>query len=123
MIKLLKEGNYRLIETGRQIKILYLNGTKNFAWINAPPIGEILVSSYKPHKTDHILSTGKYRLYDVENEQNLTDLLHLELMVGEGVWQGYLLPLGLPNGIRKRRIIPTSEVITKALFTTVQPQV
>ena len=115
MIKLMDEGEYKLIETRKHTKILILNDKLNFAWVNAPPIGEILVSSYKSHKTDHVLSVGKFRLYDVEEEKELTDVNHLELLVGDGVWQGYLLPLGLPNGIRRRRIIPTSEIISKSI--------
>lgn len=115
MIKLYREGLYKLIETPRQVKILSLDDKQVFAWIHAAPIGEILVSSHKPHKSDHILAKGKYRVYDVKNEPDLTDLLHLELLVGDGDWQGYLLPLGLPNGVRRRRIIPTKEVITKSI--------
>jgi hypothetical protein len=39
--------------------------------------------------------------------------MHLELEVGEGYWQGYLLLSGLPNDDHKRaRIIPTTETIT-----------
>jgi hypothetical protein len=116
MIKLLEGGTYRLIETKKQTKILTLDGEKIFAWIHAGEIGEILVASHKKHKTDHMLTLGKYRLYEVKNEPLLTDLLHLELLVGEGLWQGYLLPTGLPTTDKKRnRIIPTKEIITKAI--------
>lgn len=114
MIKLLQQGLYSLIETKRQIKILTLNKKENYAWISAGAIGEILVASNKPHKTDHILSIGKYRMYEVKDEPNLTDLVHLELLVGDGVWQGYLLPTRLPTNTKTRgRIIPTKELITK----------
>ena len=55
-------------------------------------------------------------LYKVKDEPNFVDLFHLELLVGEGVWQGYLLPTGLPTAEKKRnRIIPAKEVITKSL--------
>lgn len=114
MMKLLQQGQYRLIETRGQTKILILNRQKTFAWINAADIGEILVASHKSHKADHILAVGNYRLYEVKNEPTFTDLLHLELLVGEGMWQGYLLPTGLPNEEKKRnRIIPTKEIITR----------
>ena len=77
-------------------------------------IGEILVASHKSHLVDHLLAVGNYRIYDVRDEKNLTDLMHLELFVGEGLWQGYLLPTGFPNEKKKRnRIIPTRELITK----------
>jgi hypothetical protein len=114
MIQLINEGSYKLIETKGQTKILDLDN-KTFAWINAAEIGEILVSSHNPHKTDNVLSTGRYRLYEVKDEPKLTDLKHLELFVGDGKWQGYLLTTGLPTAKDiKKRIIPTKELITKA---------
>lgn len=114
MIKVIQEGKYLLIETKAQVKILTLDGKRNFAWVNIEGIGEILVTSHKGHKTDNILATGRYRLYDVKDEPDLTDLEHLELFVGDNTWQGYLLTSGLPTEKKKRnRIIPTSEIITK----------
>lgn len=115
MILLIRQGEYTLVETKGQTKILSLDKNK-FAWINAEDIGEILVSSHKPHSVDHVLSIGKYRLYEVKDEKNLTDLTHLELLVGDSTWQGYLLTTGLPTAKKIRgRIIPTREIITKAL--------
>lgn len=114
MIKLKKEGTYTLIETQGQTKILTLDGKQVFAWVYAADIGEILVSSHKKHKTDHVLAIGRYRMYEVKSEPKLTDLTHLELFVGEGIWQGYLLLTGLPTTKTVRnRIIPTKEIITK----------
>jgi hypothetical protein len=116
MLKLSKQGEYTLIETKGQTKIIILDNKDTFAWINVQDIGEILVTSHKQHKTDCILTLGKYRIYEVKNEHNLTDLAHLELYVGKGTWQGYLLPTGLPDDKKKRnRIIPTDEVITKTI--------
>jgi hypothetical protein len=41
--------------------------------------------------------------------------MHLELSIGKGQWQGYLLLTGLPtNKKRRNRIIPTKEVISIA---------
>lgn len=95
--------------------MLTLDGKSQYAWIHAGEIGEILVASHTPHKADHILAIGRYRLYEVKNEPDLTDLVHLELLAGNGVWQGYLLPTGLPTDQKKRnRIIPTKEIITKS---------
>lgn len=112
MIQLIKDGQYKLIETKGQTKILYLD-EEVYAWVNVDEIGEILVFSHNPHKTDNILALGSYRFYVVDNEPKLTDLKHLELFVGRGVWQGYLLPTGLPNRKdTKKRIIPTAEVLT-----------
>lgn len=115
MIKLLKEGTYQLIETKGQTKILILDETETYAWVNAIDIGEILVTSHRAHKADCILAKGAYRMYEVKDEADLTDITHLELLVGEGIWQGYLLLSGLPTDDKKRnRIIPTTEVITKS---------
>jgi hypothetical protein len=114
MIKLMTEGSYELIETQNQIKVLILDKKDSFAWVNVKGLGEILVTTHKAHKTDCILSVGKYRLYKVKDEPHLTDLIHLELFVGHGTWQGYLLLSGLPTDKKKRnRIIPSREVITK----------
>lgn len=115
MIKVLKTGEYKLIETKDQTKILILDNKDTFAWINAQNIGEILVTSHKVHKADTILAIGNYRLYDVDDEPKISDQKHLELAVGRGNWQGYLLPAGLPTDVKKRnRVIPTNEVITKS---------
>lgn len=114
MIKVMEEGKYKLTETKGQTKILTLDN-KIFAWVNTANIGEILITSHKKHKTDTVLATGSYRLYEVKNEPNLTDLQHLELYVGDNTWQGYFLTTGLPTNEKKRnRIIPTDEIITKS---------
>jgi hypothetical protein len=114
MITLLKEGEYKLIETKGQTKILSMDNKKTYAWIYAKDIGEILVGSRRKHRTDHILCEGNYRMYDVEDEPKLSDQVHLELYVGRGEWQGYLLPTGLPTLKKKRdRIIPTNEIISQ----------
>lgn len=116
MIRFIQEGGYSLIETKGQIKILTFDDEKIFAWVNVAEIGEILVTSHNPHKTEHLLAVGRYRLYDVKGEPKLTDLIHLELSVGDGKWQGYLLPTGLPTDKKKRnRIIPTKEIIAKSI--------
>lgn len=113
MIKLIKEGIYHLKETKDQTKILSLDH-QTFAWVNAAAIGEILVTTHKSHETDTILSIGEYKLYKVKDEPKLTDLEHLELSVGEGKWQGYLLPTGLPdNQDIRNRIIPTEQLINQ----------
>lgn len=112
MICLLEKGKYSLFETGGHTRILEMDGDKYFAWIHTP-IGEILVKSEQAFKPKELISEGNYRLYTVKNEPKLTDLVHLELFVGEGKWQGYLLPTGFPEGTKKRsRIIPTEEIIS-----------
>lgn len=114
MIKLLKQGTYKLAETKKsQIKLLILDDKNAYAWPNID-IGEILVTTLSNHPIDSLLSQGKYRLYQVKDEPNLVDLVHLELQTSSNSWQGYLLPTGLPtkSDIRNR-IIPTKEVISK----------
>lgn len=113
MIKLIKKGKYSLVETRNDVKILKLD-KKTFVWIFTKSIGEMLVTTHRPHKTDQKLAKGEYRLYDVEDDPNLVDQLHLELSVGEGDWQGYLLPTGFPKDSKTRsRIISTYELISK----------
>ena len=117
MLQLIQKGNYKLLETIRETKILSLDGKEKYAWIYAKDIGEILVALHNPHQEDHVLTCGKYRIYKVKNDPKLTDTLHLELYIGEGQWQGYLLPTGFPTVAKTRtRIIPTQEIITKAAF-------
>jgi hypothetical protein len=112
MISLERSGLYKLIETKKNNKILYLDNSI-FAWIEPKSIGEILVISHRIHKTDCILSMGHYRIYEVADEPSLSDQQHLELEAGRDVWQGYLLLSGLPDRHHKRgRIIPTNETIT-----------
>lgn len=116
MIRTIAGGQYQIIETWGYTRILILEGqTRNaYAWVNAKGIGEILITTHKEHHADYFIAIGKYRLYEVKDEPDLTDQIHLELFVGEGLWQGYLLPAGLPTDEKKRnRIIPTKEIITR----------
>lgn len=111
MIQIIEKGTYCLFRTKRLNKILHLN-KRTYAWIETPSVGEILVTTRKLHKTDYILSIGNYVVYDVSDEPDFSDQQHLELEVGNGKWQGYLLLSGLPTSEHKRvRIIPTHEVI------------
>jgi hypothetical protein len=111
MIKLIKKGKYSLVETRNDVKVLKLD-RKTYVWIFTKSIGEMLVTTHRSHKTDQKLAKGEYRIYDVEDEPDLVDQLHLELAIGEGDWQGYLLPTGFPKDDKTRsRIIPTGELI------------
>lgn len=121
MIKLLEHGEYLLTETDGNAKMLSLSGIGVYAWIHAAGIGEILVIS-KKSPAGHMMAAGKYRIYSVKDENKLTDTIHLELFVGEGAWQGYLLITGLPKGEHKRaRIVPTKEIITRSKSFNPQP--
>jgi hypothetical protein len=115
MIRRIDAGQYLLIESQKKMKVLTLQARKTFAWINAGEFGEMLVCSHVDHSAEYILANGKYRLYEVKDEIEFTDLVHLELLVGNGKWQGYILPSGLPRRENMRsRIIPTKEIITKS---------
>ena len=112
MITSKRTGFYKLIETKRHTKVIYLDNDI-YAWIEPPTIGELLVVSHTIHKSDCVLSLGHYHLYEVDDELHLSDQQHLELEVGLNHWQGYLLLSGLPDDHKIRgRIIPTTEVIT-----------
>ena len=116
MISMEANGDYEVVETKHKTKVLYLDDVA-YAWIHPKHIGEILVSSHHFEDSDVKISAGKYMLYDVDNEDYLTDLQHLELEYGHDAWQGYLLPTGLPTGEKKRaRIIPTDQIITHSDF-------
>lgn len=113
MIKLISKGKYRLVGTKDRKILLYLN-KQGYHWGYAPEIGPLLTFSKHPHEQSYTLSQGDYKLYDVEDEPKLVDLEHLELSVGPGKWQGYLLLTGLPRARKIRsRIEPTEELITK----------
>ncbi len=116
MIRTVRQGLYRLQESKGGNKILTLDDTETFAWVDTNGIGDILITSHKSFPKDQLLAKGNFRIYEVKDEPDLTDLLHLELHVGNGTWQGYLLPLGLPDEINKRhRIIATEETITRTM--------
>lgn len=116
MITILKTGSYKLVETRGNNKILYLDDDV-YAWIDSKKVGELLVTTHSPHKAYFALSGGAYILYNVKDEEALTDLQHLELEFGTYAWQGYLLPTGLPDDEKKKsRIIPTDQVITGAPY-------
>ena len=121
MISILQRGIYRLIQTKPQTKILILDDEKMYALTGE----EILITTYNISSEDCVIATGNYRLYEVTNETNLSDKMHLELYIGLSAWQGYLLPTGLPtNEKMKGTIIPTNEVITvpnEATYSPVSP--
>lgn len=112
MIKKIKNGNYQLLVTKDYKVMLYID-EQGYLWNYAKGIGEILTLSKHLHLRSHVLAQGKYRLYSVHDEPKLVDLQHLELSLGPGRWQGYLLLTGLPTfGKIRSRVVPTHEVIS-----------
>lgn len=115
MVKAIKQGDYRLIQTDNGARVLNLSQKKNYIWIRNDGNGEIKIVNSLDLKTSSILAEGKYRVYEVNSETKLADGLHLELSTGPGRWQGYLLTQGLPKHENlSSRIVPTIEVITKS---------
>jgi hypothetical protein len=112
MIKTLDKGTYLLVRTKDHKTLLYL-GEQSYLWNYAPKIGELLTFTKHEHQTDFVLARGDYRISKVKDEPDLVDLEHLELSLGKGTWQGYLLLTGLPTVKKIRsRIVPTGEIIT-----------
>jgi hypothetical protein len=112
MLKIVYRGEYILSETNDQLKILNLDN-KLFGWVSSKGNGELFLYPHKNIPQSSILAMGKYRLYEVNEDKKFTDQPHLELSVGLGNWQAYLVPEGLPKKESMSRIVPTSEVITK----------
>lgn len=88
MIKVVSKGDYTLYEDQQKRKILVLDGAKLLLWTGNEL--QLVVDTSSVRK--ETLSLGKYRLYKVENESDLTNNYYLELYVGKKRWKGYLLP-------------------------------
>ncbi len=112
MIRLLQAGKYRLAETRDKTKVLILAG-RGLSWHSDGKSQGELSFLRKSHTIAHNLSHGFFRLYEVKNEPGLAGQQHLELCKGKGIWQGYVLPVGLPTDDKKHvSIIPTVELIS-----------
>ena len=124
MITRIETGIYKLTETPHRMKLISLSRHGKYILTGLEGIGDILAITRRPHRVHAVLSTGAYHVYSVEAEPHLSDQLHLELEVGHGQWQGYLLPTGLPDGEKLRsRIIPTHEVVTENPVFNVRKEV
>ena len=112
MITLTKEGAYSMVSTKDHRMLVSLDG-EQYLRSYAPKIGEMLTFAKRTHTPAYTIAQGRYRLYQVKDEPDLVDLVHLELSLGRGRWQGYLLLTGLPTATKIRsRIVPTTEVIS-----------
>lgn len=115
MIAIVSRGIYAFIETREKTQILTLDAKKKIIWNITAKNGSISFITAQPQVTDRILRTGKYRLYQVKDELTLTSGTHLELLTGRGVWQGYVLPQGLPkNNKSLYPLFTVAEIITKS---------
>lgn len=115
MIKLLESGRYELVETTNDLRALMLGNAKTFLWKNSGCSGNLeYISKFNPSLICCTLAANNYRLYDVENEPNLTSGQHLELYAGKRKWQPYLLSKCLPTAKDKKTpISKIDNVITK----------
>lgn len=112
MIRVIKEGKYRLSETKERSRILDLDNVQ-YARISASSTGDILATTHNSRIAEQLLAMGKYRMYEVKDESEFADGTHLELHICCQVWQGYLLPMGQPMDTKERvQIIATNEVIS-----------
>lgn len=109
MIRLIQWGNYRLA--------MIAEGN---AFIS---IDDDAYSLYPDYKTLELsdadidaaltLHHGDYRLYDVYDEPQLAETIHLELEDEDGYIKSYLLPRGLPENSKRRvRQLTTAQQIT-----------
>lgn len=58
--------------------------------------------------------TGRYRTYEVKNEQPFIDGTYLELYIRAGKWDCYILPRGLPDkSTLEKSVFVTNKCITK----------
>ena len=110
MITPTSRGTFKLLETKRGQRVLYLND-EIYEFVTP---NRIRSSFRKYHKSDCVLSAGRFQIYFVSVENHITEHWHLELEVGANIWQGYLLPQGLPGEeFYVTRLLPTSEIISK----------
>ena len=107
MIHIVQRGLYSLVKT-RSRKMILILDKKNIFKLSRQNIQ--LLSQVNDIACKVCMCA--YRLYDVKDEGMLTDQMHLELCIGKGHWQGYLLPEGLPTKhTSKKPIVPTQELI------------
>lgn len=114
MIKILDSGNYKLVETKKNVKALMLDDKSVFLWRNTGCNGNLEYIKLDPNQICCLFSANNYRLYDVVNEPDLKNGIHLELYAGKRRWQAYLLTKGLPTvKTKKKPITNIDEVISK----------
>jgi len=116
MIKNVKRGDYKLLRIKGDQRILILDG-KKYLWTYDKTYGDRLELAPKEYEEACVLSVGHYRIYSVKDDSTFTDQFHLELLIGRGKWQGYLLPDGLPSSrLEKDSLQATKETITNTSY-------
>lgn len=115
MIRLIQWGEYRLaiiaegntiIAIDNHVYSLFPDHATLEFYDNQLP--SLVVSALTLHR-------GNYRVFDVYDEPQLTETIHLELEDEDGYVKSYLLPRGLPHqNMRRARQIPTVQQITNS---------
>lgn len=109
MIRLIQWGNYRLaiIAEGNAIVSLDDDVYSLYPEYKTMELSDIDID------TALVLHRGDYKLYDVYDEPQLAETIHLELEDEDGYIVNYLLPQGLPvNSKRRTRQLTTTQQIT-----------
>lgn len=114
MIRVIQSGTYEVVETKSLKNILILDDKEYFMLTDEKKMKRKIIRVEKPDDCS-IRSAGNYRMYEVRDERYFADSMHLELNTGNGFWDSYVLPFGLPSSLRKdSSIYPTSEAISKS---------
>ena len=75
---------------------LFLDNKDGCMWISDGLNCDRLMYTGKQKAARFVISEGVYRIYEVLNEKKLSQGVHMELLVGKGKWQGFILSGGLP---------------------------
>ena len=112
-IDLKRKGNYEAFETTHQHKILVLDNSDYYAWIDTS-LGHLLVKSDPEHQKAKTLNQGEYILITPQDEPDMKNNVdHLELREN-GKYHTYILPNGLPTEEDKeKKIVYTDEYLSQ----------
>lgn len=114
MIRLIQWGRYRLAIIAEGNTIMSIDGRTYslFSNSNTLELFDELAASIRAEAAI-TLHHGDYRMYDVYDELDLAETIHLELEDEDGYVKSYLLPHGLPEESRRQvRQLPTTQQIT-----------
>lgn len=76
--------------------------------------GEMSFVSTSSIGIDGKILSGRFRMYETTDEAQFADGTHLELCEGEGKWNCYVLPTGLPNEKElQKEYFSTNKCVTK----------
>lgn len=114
MIRLIQWGRYRLAIIAEGNTIISVDNAVYSLFPDSKTL-EIFDTPVSRIGTESAISLhhGEYRMYDVYDELQLAETIHLELEDEDGYVMSYLLPRGLPDQARRRvRQITTTQQIS-----------